>query len=34
MTYMTFEIQILAWNMYNNVAGLKWLMGSQPFPSW
>jgi hypothetical protein len=26
------EIQVLAWDRYKNVAGLNWLMESQPFP--
>jgi len=30
---MTFEIQVLAWDRHNNMAGLNWLMGSQPSPS-
>ena len=28
--YMMFEIQALAWDRHTNVAGLNWLMGSQP----
>jgi hypothetical protein len=30
---MALEIQVLAWDRHNNVAGLKRLMGSQPSPS-
>jgi hypothetical protein len=26
------EIQVLAWDRQRNVAGLNWLMGSQPSP--
>jgi hypothetical protein len=29
---MTLEIQVLAWDRHNNLAGLKRLMGSQPSP--
>jgi hypothetical protein len=33
---MTLEIQVLAWDRHKNVAGLNWLIESQPFPldSW
>ena len=30
--HMTLEIQVLAWDRHKNVAGLNWLMGSQPWP--
>ena len=29
---MMLEIQVLAWDRQRNVAGLNWLMGSQPSP--
>ena len=28
---MSWEIQVLAWDRYKNVAGSNWLMGSKPF---
>jgi hypothetical protein len=30
---MALEIQVLAWDRHKNMAGLNWLMGSQPSPS-
>jgi hypothetical protein len=27
---MTLKIQVLSWNRHKNVAGLNWLVGSQP----
>jgi len=30
--HMTLEIQVIAWNMHKNVAGLNLVMGSQPYP--
>ena len=33
-TTKNLEIQVLAWNRHKNVAGLNWLLGSQPSPSW
>ena len=31
--HMTLEIQVLAWDRHTNMAGLIWLMGSEPSPS-
>ena len=30
--HMTLEMQVLAWDRHKNMAGLNWLMGSQPSP--
>ena len=32
LVHILMEIQVLRWDMYKTVAGLKWLMGSNPPP--
>jgi len=32
LVYILMEIQVLRWDMYKTVAGLKWLMGSKTSP--